>query len=415
YDDAGNVKTGFGAVYMYDGTGMVRRAAVGTDIRDFVYTADDERIAVRQGASWTWTVRDQGGKVLREFTSLETSSSPLTLTSHYWSKDYVWRSGLLLASVFPVTPGSMSPTTTYHYHLDHLGTPRLVTDGNHILVGKHTYYPFGAEMNLTPPESAIELMKFTGHERDIVAATNGSVDYMHARYYNANLGRFLSVDPAWDSADLGTPQSWNRYAYVKNTPIGRIDPDGRIDYWVTQLLNHLQSLIPTKEHPLIVDPINRPLATAGTTIIVASIAFGDEPLADATATIERRLSTEELVDAGGSALEQLTAKAEQAHSVLDPIAQTNRTTAALRTSAGDIVGSGARDLTPAQRALVSQNGDAAAKLPGAHAEVTVLNQAARTGAAPQALASTRPFCSECVKAIQSAGGTILDALTAIWP
>jgi YD repeat-containing protein len=115
YDDAGNVKTGFGAVYTYDGTGMVRRATVGTDIRDFVYTADDERIAVRQGVSWTWTVRDQSGKVLREFTSVETSSSPLTLTSHYWSKDYVWRSGLLLASVFPTTQDQRAPrrpTTT---------------------------------------------------------------------------------------------------------------------------------------------------------------------------------------------------------------------------------------------------------------------------------------------------------------
>jgi RHS repeat-associated protein len=227
YDDAGNVKTGFGAVYTYDGTGMARRAAVGSDIRDFVYTADDERIAVRQGASWTWTVRDQGGKVLREFTSLETSSSPLTLTSHYWSKDYVWRSGLLLASVFPITSGSMSPTTTYHYHLDHLGTPRLVTKELGVLVGKHSYYPFGAEMNLTPTESAVELMKFTGHERDIVAATNGSVDYMHARYYNPTVARFLSVDPGRDW-DTKQPQSWNLYSYVRNNPVTNRDPDGKI-------------------------------------------------------------------------------------------------------------------------------------------------------------------------------------------
>ncbi|MGA8808308.1 MAG: RHS repeat-associated core domain-containing protein [Thermoanaerobaculia bacterium] len=225
YDDAGNVTSEYGAAYTYDGTGMVRRATVGSDVRDFVYTADDERIAVRQGASWTWSVRDQSGKVLREFTSLETSPSPLTLTSHYWSKDYVWRSGQLLASVFPITPGSTSPTTTYHYHLDHLGTPRLVTDGNHILIGKHAYYPFGAEMNLTPTESATELMKFTGHERDIVAATNGSVDYMHARYYNANLARFLSVDPVL--GDPKQPQSWNRYAYVMNNPTGATDPNGR--------------------------------------------------------------------------------------------------------------------------------------------------------------------------------------------
>jgi RHS repeat-associated protein len=230
YDDAGNVQTAFGAVYTYDGTGMVRRATVGTDIRDFVYTAEDERIAVRQGASWTWTVRDQGGKVLREFTSVETSSSPLTLTGHYWSKDYVWRSGLLLASVFPTAPGSTSPTKTYHFHLDHLGTPRLVTKELGVLVGKHTYYPFGAEMNLTPTESAIELMKFTGHERDIVAATNGSVDYMHARYYNANLGRFLSVDPSQSAVPL-SPQTWNRYGYTFNNPLPLVDLNGR---WPTE-------------------------------------------------------------------------------------------------------------------------------------------------------------------------------------
>jgi hypothetical protein len=40
-------------------------------------------------------------------------------------------------------------------------------------------------------------------------------------------GRFLSVDPTWSSADLGRPQSWNRYSYVTNDPINRFDPDGR--------------------------------------------------------------------------------------------------------------------------------------------------------------------------------------------
>lgn len=40
-------------------------------------------------------------------------------------------------------------------------------------------------------------------------------------------GRFLSVDPTWESADLGTPQSWNRYSYVLNNPVRYTDPDGR--------------------------------------------------------------------------------------------------------------------------------------------------------------------------------------------
>jgi RHS repeat-associated protein len=222
YDDAGNVQTGFGAAYTYDGTGMVTSATVASDIRDFAYTAGGERIAVRQGLSWTWMVRDQSEKVLREFTSLETSGLPLTLSSHTWSKDYIWRDGLLLASVSQTASGP----TTYHYHLDHLGTPRLITRDGGVLVAKHSYYPFGAEMAINPTETTTELMKFAGHERDVVPGDNHSVDYMHARFYNPTAGRFLSVDPV--GGDAEQPQSWNRYAYVRNNPIGNTDPDGKI-------------------------------------------------------------------------------------------------------------------------------------------------------------------------------------------
>ncbi len=63
-------------------------------------------------------------------------------------------------------------------------------------------------MDLTPHESPVELMKFTGHERDIVATNNATVDYMHARLHNPNLGRFLSVDSG--GVDPKLPQSWNR-------------------------------------------------------------------------------------------------------------------------------------------------------------------------------------------------------------
>jgi RHS repeat-associated protein len=51
-------------------------------------------------------------------------------------------------------------------------------------------------------------------------------DSMHARFYNPQLGRFLSVDPAAESARPGAPQSWNRYVYVKNNPLYYTDPDG---------------------------------------------------------------------------------------------------------------------------------------------------------------------------------------------
>ncbi len=48
---------------------------------------------------------------------------------------------------------------------------------------------------------------------------------MLARYYSSSLGRFMAVDPGDDTA-LGDPQSWNRYAYVRNNPVGASDPTG---------------------------------------------------------------------------------------------------------------------------------------------------------------------------------------------
>jgi RHS repeat-associated protein len=214
YDDAGSVTAANGAAYTYDGTGMMTRSIAGSDDRQYVYTADDERIAVRQGFSWTWSVRDFGGKVLREYTSAEGSS--LSQSNRQWIKDYVWRDGLLLAST--------DATGTYHYHLDHIGTPRLITDANHVRVAEHAYYPFGAEMSIIPHEFTEELMKFTGHERDIVAGGYLTLDYMHARYYGGAVGRFLSVDRSL--GNLLRPQSWNRYAYVLNSPVNYFDPYG---------------------------------------------------------------------------------------------------------------------------------------------------------------------------------------------
>lgn len=245
YDPAGNVRT-FGGThaYDYDPTGMI---AVQTDpggARKYLYTAGDERIAVVNGSAWNWTLRDTDNTVLREVNS---NGPAGTLT---WSEDYVYQSRSLL--------GSDTLAGQRHYHSDHLGTPRVLSDENGRRIGEHAYLPFGVELAVASREQPEERLKFTGHERDVLNDAH-SLDYMHARYGASMLGRFLSVDPVMSSADPRFPQSWNRYTYALNNPLNYIDPTGENATVVCDADNNCTA---TVEAQIVADPHNQAQMTA---------------------------------------------------------------------------------------------------------------------------------------------------------
>lgn len=218
YDAAGNLTRIDAAYsYAYDAVGMLFRQQT-PGVTQFVYTAADERIAVYTAGRWEWSLRDHAGKVLRTFTSNDHGNERGT-AGFTWTKDYVYRGSLLLASD--------APSGRRHYHLDHLGTPRVITDDGGRKLGTHAYHAFGAEVPLSFLEQPQERLKFTGHERDLSPDIH-TLDYMHARYYSAAMGRFMSVDPVISKASTRRPQMWNRYAYVTNNPINATDPTGRI-------------------------------------------------------------------------------------------------------------------------------------------------------------------------------------------
>ena len=111
------------------------------------------------------------------------------------------------------------------FHVDHLGSPRVVMDGDGTLLERHTYLPFGEGKMSTAVSTALKTTntrEFTGHERD----KETGLDYMLARYYDSSLGRFMAVDPLASSAKLMNPQTWNRFTYVVNNPLVLIDPTG---------------------------------------------------------------------------------------------------------------------------------------------------------------------------------------------
>lgn len=116
-----------------------------------------------------------------------------------------------------LTLGQAIAYDIYDLHVDHLGSTRLMTDMDGYIVSQHEFLPFGEEITGMLDATT---KRFTGHERD----RESGLDYMFARYYSANHGRFLGVDPVPGTS--GVPQSWNRYGYVRNNPLNRVDPDG---------------------------------------------------------------------------------------------------------------------------------------------------------------------------------------------
>jgi RHS repeat-associated protein len=145
--------------------------------------------------------------------------------------------GLLLVPAMamsqPLPTGDLAaPEQVRFYHADSLGSVRAVSDINGGMVSRADYLPFGEQI---PPDrgrgditgysaDAGNRQRFTGKERDI----ESGLDYFGARYYGSRIGRFTTVDPVntWRE-NLDDPQRWNRYAYVRNSPLRYVDPDGR--------------------------------------------------------------------------------------------------------------------------------------------------------------------------------------------
>ncbi len=215
YDPAGQLIAWNGATYEYDAFGRMKRMKNGGEDWLYMYDPDERRawqFKVGSPRFDRWALYDLNGGLLRLY----------EVTNYVWGAgtDYVRQGDRILASVLP-------GGAKRHHHVDHLGTPRLITDGTAKKVAYHAYLPFGEEVTAVNQDT--ERLKFTGHERDLANPTSAAddLDYMHARFYNPQIGRFLTLDPAGDH-DPRIPQSWNRYAYVRGNPMLHVDPDGQV-------------------------------------------------------------------------------------------------------------------------------------------------------------------------------------------
>lgn len=119
--------------------------------------------------------------------------------------------GLCLAAT------SLAHAQVRYYHTDALGSVVAVTDANRNVLERREYEPYGAQLTPVVQDGP----GYTGHVQD---AATGLV-YMQQRYYDPQLGLFLSVDPV--TAYSNPIGQFHRYRYANNNPYKFVDPDGR--------------------------------------------------------------------------------------------------------------------------------------------------------------------------------------------
>lgn len=113
-------------------------------------------------------------------------------------------------------PSASVETVTY-IHTDALGSVVAETDANGNVIKRYDYEPYGGVVGGQVTDGP----GYTGHVSD--AATG--LSYMQQRYYDPQLGLFLSVDPV---STHSSPKHFNRYSYAYGNPYSFTDPDGRV-------------------------------------------------------------------------------------------------------------------------------------------------------------------------------------------
>jgi len=177
--------------YAYDELNRRIEKKVGSNVLRFQYDGDSNRLLV------------------------ETTATGVPIRQYIYSQD-----NKLL--------GVKTKNNWYFYHQNYRGDVVAITDMNGSTAATYDYDSWGniTSENVFDSNISDQPIRYAGYYWD----TETSLYYLIKRYYHPNHGVFLSLDP-----ELNTDDSLalsNGYAYADNSPVLKIDPDGRIAWWI---------------------------------------------------------------------------------------------------------------------------------------------------------------------------------------
>lgn len=207
YDAAGNVTYDGNHNYTYDAEGNILQVDGGSTAQ-YVYDALNRRVRVQTASSTYEYLFDYVG---RRISSWFEPSDFGREGRIYWGNQQI---------AYRAWDG-----TTYFDHQDWNGTERMRTNYNGVVSSSYASLPWGD--GYTPNENdpngnAQDNLHFAMLDHDSESFT----EHAQFRQYNSTQGRWMSPDPYDGSYDPNNPQSFNRYSYVRNNPLGMTDPSG---------------------------------------------------------------------------------------------------------------------------------------------------------------------------------------------
>ncbi|GLX96737.1 RHS repeat-associated core domain-containing protein [Herbidospora sp. NBRC 101105] len=189
------------SAFEWNELGELTKTTVGTDETEMVYDAEGERL-IRRDPDGTSTLYLGAMEI-------KTSAGQLSATRYYTSAD-----GTLVAMRSSATgAGGGLRWLAAGLH----GSMQVAVDDATGAVARERYLPFGARRG--QDDLPFTEKGFLGKTED----PSADLVYLSARYYDPQLGKFLSPDPL---LDLNVPELANAYSYAGNNPIGLSDPTG---------------------------------------------------------------------------------------------------------------------------------------------------------------------------------------------
>ncbi len=216
YDANGNQTSGAGRTISFTSYNAAESITRGTTTLNFKHDPDYQRYEQTGPGGTTLYLSDMGGSGVRAERFLGTGGTV------QWS-NYLRAGGELIGVVIERTD---EPTLTRYFHADHLGSITAITDENGAVAERIAYDSWGKRRLIDGSDDPAGSLTsqvtrgYTGHEM----LADVALVHMNGRIYDPYVGRFTSADIF--VANSTDSQSWNRYSYVRNTPLNGIDPTG---------------------------------------------------------------------------------------------------------------------------------------------------------------------------------------------